>query len=126
MPNQLSSFYGAGSSVQTSSSFGLPTLQNSFGNQAVSSRTASIAAPVASGMTAAFSTKPSGATGGGVSTSNGGGGGGGSTTYTVKPGDTLGNIGYANGTTATALGAANGIQNLNIIHPGQVLTIPHR
>jgi RHS repeat-associated protein len=71
------------------------------------------------------STQPA-ATGNHVgTTSSGGGGSGGSTSYVVRPGDTLGNIGYANGTTATAIGAANGIQNLNLIYPGQVLTIPH-
>jgi RHS repeat-associated protein len=52
--------------------------------------------------------------------------GSGRTTYTVRPGDTLGNIGFANGTTATAIGQANSIQNLNRIYPGQVLTIPGR
>ena len=52
--------------------------------------------------------------------------GGGSTTYTVKAGDTLGNIGYKYGTTATAIGAANGIKNLNLIRPGQKLKIPRR
>ncbi|HEY5505626.1 MAG TPA: LysM peptidoglycan-binding domain-containing protein, partial [Sedimentisphaerales bacterium] len=62
--------------------------------------------------------------GGGGTTSNSGGGG--SATYTVKAGDTLGNIGSKFGSTATAIGQANGIQNLNLIHPGQVLTIPHR
>jgi RHS repeat-associated protein len=53
-------------------------------------------------------------------------GGGGSSSYTVKSGDTLGNIAYKNGTTATALGAANGIKNLNLIKPGQVLNIPKK
>jgi len=82
--------------------------------------------PVASAVTAGSATKPAGATGGG-GTTTGGGGGTKSMTYTVKSGDTLGNIAYANGTTATAIGAANGIQNLNLIHPGQVLAIPsHR
>lgn len=57
---------------------------------------------------------------GGVST------GGGSISYTVKAGDTLGNIGYRHGSTASAIGSANGIGNLNLIRPGQVLTIPRR
>jgi len=71
------------------------------------------------------STTPAGyaSSGGGGTISNNGGG---STTYTVRPGDTLGNIGSQFGSTATAIGSANGIQNLNLIHPGQVLTIPHR
>lgn len=47
-------------------------------------------------------------------------------TYTVKAGDTLGNIAYKYGTTASALGAANGIKDLNLIRPGQVLRIPGR
>ena len=73
--------------------------------------------------------------GGGGSSGSGGSGNtrliqgsneGGPTTYTVRPGDTLGNIGYRNGTTATAIGAANGMQNLNLIRPGQVLRIPGR
>lgn len=63
-------------------------------------------------------TKPSGPSVGGTTSDVGGG------TYTVKAGDTLGNIGYANGTTATAIGNANGIKNLNLIYPGQVITLP--
>jgi len=48
------------------------------------------------------------------------------TTYTVRPGDTLGNIGYANGTTASAIWAANpGISNPNLVYPGQVIVIGH-
>ena len=89
-----------------------------LGNTSMSSRTAAVAAPKASGMTAATSTNPSGA--------SSGGGGSPTTTYTVRAGDTLGNIGSRYGSTATAIGQANGIQNLNVIHPGQVLTIPHR
>ena len=49
---------------------------------------------------------------------------GGGAVHTVIVGDTLGNIASRNGTTATALGAANGIKNLNFIRPGQKLTIP--
>ena len=89
------------------------------------SYTASAIAPAAMAITAATSAQPSRpASGGGTTTVSGGNSP--SITYTVRLGDTLGNIGYANGTTATALGAANGIQNLNLIHPGQVLTIPRR
>ncbi|MEK7677669.1 MAG: LysM peptidoglycan-binding domain-containing protein [Verrucomicrobiota bacterium] len=86
--------------------------------QSVSAQTASVAAPKGSGTTAATSTKPSGASGGGTTSS-----GAPATTYTVKAGDTLGNIGYKYGTTATAIANANGIKNPNLIRPGQVLKI---
>ena len=85
------------------------------------------------GVSVATSTKPIATSAGTAPTSVGGSASLGgsasagvarSTTYTVKAGDTLGNIGYANGTTATAIGAANGIRNLNLIRPGQVLRIP--
>ena len=42
-------------------------------------------------------------------------------TYTVKPGDTLGKIAAANGTTVDNLVAINGIKNKNLIHAGQVI-----
>jgi len=45
-------------------------------------------------------------------------------TYTVKSGDTLGQIAKQFGTTVDALAAANGIADPNLIRPGQVLTIP--
>jgi LysM repeat protein len=48
---------------------------------------------------------------------------GGGSSYTVRPGDTLGNIAYANHTTVSAIAAASGIQNVNLIYPGQVVTI---
>jgi LysM repeat protein len=124
MPNQLPSIYGSGSSQRTSSDlFGQPSAQISSADQTVASHTASVVAPQGSGTTAVTSTKPGAARSGGGTSSSGGAG---SVTNTVRPGDTLGNIGYANGTTATAIGQANGIQNLNLIHPGQVLTIPRR
>ena len=44
--------------------------------------------------------------------------------YVVQPGDTLGAIARAYGTTVGALAAINGIPNPNLIHPGQVLTLP--
>jgi LysM repeat protein len=44
--------------------------------------------------------------------------------YTVKSGDTLYRIAVNHGVTVAALMAANGITNPNVIHPGQVLTIP--
>lgn len=47
-------------------------------------------------------------------------------TYVVKRGDTLADIAWKLGVPAGALGRANGITNLNQIHPGQVLTIPGR
>jgi murein DD-endopeptidase MepM/ murein hydrolase activator NlpD len=43
------------------------------------------------------------------------------TTYTVKPNDTLSGIAAANGTTWQALARINGIDNPNLIHPGQVI-----
>ena len=45
-------------------------------------------------------------------------------TYTVAKGDTLGKIAAKYGTTVAKLVAANGIRNANLIHVGQVLTIP--
>lgn len=50
-------------------------------------------------------------------------------TYTVVQGDTLGGICrkfYGDANLAAALAARNGIQNVNLIHPGQVLSIPDR
>lgn len=44
-------------------------------------------------------------------------------TYTVRPGDTLGGIAAANGTTVAALAALNGIANPNLIIVGQVLRL---
>ncbi|MBX7100696.1 MAG: LysM peptidoglycan-binding domain-containing protein [Myxococcaceae bacterium] len=44
--------------------------------------------------------------------------------YTVQPGDTLSAIAAANGTTVDALVQANGIQNRDLIFPGQQLQIP--
>jgi hypothetical protein len=46
------------------------------------------------------------------------------TTYTVKSGDTLGQIAKSFGLTVEALAQANGIADPNLIRPGQVLTIP--
>ncbi len=43
--------------------------------------------------------------------------------YVVQPGDTLGRIAADHGTTVAALAAANGIDNPDLIYPGQVLTI---
>lgn len=97
----------------------LPAPQASPANQTVAAASVSAAANAGSAKPAA----PSGAGSGGTTSS---GGGSPTTTYTVKAGDTLGNIGYNFGSSATAIGAANGIQNLNLIHPGQVLTIPRR
>jgi LysM repeat protein len=44
--------------------------------------------------------------------------------YTVKCGDTLGNIGWKYGWSATYLAQVNGIPNPNLIYAGQVLWIP--
>jgi LysM domain len=44
--------------------------------------------------------------------------------HTVVPNDTLGNLGYANHTTAMALAQANHIANPNLIYVGQRLCIP--
>ena len=45
-------------------------------------------------------------------------------TYTVQAGDTLGRIAARFGVTASALAAANGISDPNVIQVGQVLQIP--
>lgn len=45
------------------------------------------------------------------------------TTYAVQPGDTLSSIASRFGTTYTAIAAANGIANPNLIYVGQVLSI---
>lgn len=45
-------------------------------------------------------------------------------TYTVKKGDTLYAIALKHKTTVEALVASNGIKDKNLIHIGQVLTIP--
>jgi LysM repeat protein len=47
-----------------------------------------------------------------------------SSTYTVKPGDTLGRIASRLGTSVEALAALNALANVNLIRPGQVLKIP--
>lgn len=44
--------------------------------------------------------------------------------HTVVPGDTLGNLGWANHTTAMAIARANHIANPNLIYVGQKLCIP--
>lgn len=44
--------------------------------------------------------------------------------YVVKPGDALSVIAERHGVTTSALAAANGIANPNLIYAGQVLTIP--
>lgn len=45
-------------------------------------------------------------------------------TVTVRPGDTLGGIARRMGTTVDALAQANGIDNPNLIFPGDVLRVP--
>jgi peptidoglycan/xylan/chitin deacetylase (PgdA/CDA1 family) len=45
-------------------------------------------------------------------------------TYTVQPGDTLYSIALQFGTTVEAIAAANGIEDVTQIEPGQVLIIP--
>ncbi|KAM3415019.1 hypothetical protein BST61_g10156 [Cercospora zeina] len=47
-----------------------------------------------------------------------------STTYTVKSGDTLTSIGKATGAGICDIAKASNVQNVNLISPGQVLTIP--
>lgn len=44
--------------------------------------------------------------------------------YTVKAGDTLSAIAAANGVSVDAIARASGVTNPNVIHVGQVLTIP--
>jgi lysozyme len=43
--------------------------------------------------------------------------------YTVRRGDTLGNIAWKYGTTAWGLQSLNGLRNPNRIYPGQVLCV---
>ena len=45
-------------------------------------------------------------------------------TYTVQKGDTLSGIAHAAGTTVSVLVELNNIKNPNLIHVGQVLTLP--
>jgi murein DD-endopeptidase MepM/ murein hydrolase activator NlpD len=45
-------------------------------------------------------------------------------TYTVQPGDTLGQIATRFGATVEALAAANNIEDINVLDVGQVLVIP--
>lgn len=45
-------------------------------------------------------------------------------TYTVRPGDTLSEIAARNNTTWQELARLNGINNPNLIHPGDVLRLP--
>lgn len=45
-------------------------------------------------------------------------------TYVVQPGDSLARIAASYGVTVSALAQANGIDNPNLIYPGQTLTIP--
>ena len=42
----------------------------------------------------------------------------------MRPGDTLGAIARDHGTTVAAIAAANAIQDVNRIFPGQVIAIP--
>ena len=53
----------------------------------------------------------------------GGGGGYGAGSVTVGPGDTLGEIAARHGTTASALAAANGLRDPNLIRVGQTLRL---
>lgn len=45
-------------------------------------------------------------------------------TYTVRPGDTLGEVAKRNGVSVAALASANGIKDPNRVYAGAVLTIP--
>lgn len=44
--------------------------------------------------------------------------------YTVKKGDTLSKIAKQYGTTVNKLASLNGIRNINLIHTGQIITLP--
>lgn len=52
--------------------------------------------------------------------------GGGPKTYTVKSGDTLSEIGARYGVSYMDIANASGIENPDLIFPGQVLTIPQK
>ncbi len=70
-----------------------------------------------------------GSTGAGAGNTGGGGGNNTVTTggqYTVQSGDTLWGIAQRYGVTVDELVTANQIQNRNLIHPGQVITIPNQ
>jgi RHS repeat-associated protein len=111
----------AGQGISYSSADALGQKLSSSQSASMSSRTASIAAPVASGAAASSSTKPSGATGGGATTSSGG------STITIQSGSTLSGIARQNGTTVSALMAANPqITNPNVIYAGASLNVPGR
>ena len=43
--------------------------------------------------------------------------------YVTRPGDTLWSIAQRNGTTVTELTRLNGINNPNVIYPGQILRV---
>jgi RHS repeat-associated protein len=107
----------ANSATAFQNSGGLVAPQISSASQSVASRTASVAAPQGSGTTVGTATKPSGASSGGTSS----GGGAGGSSYTIKPGDTLGNIAYANRTTVSALATLNNISNPNRIQAGATI-----
>jgi LysM repeat protein len=49
-----------------------------------------------------------------------------SSTYTVRPGDTLGAIAARSRVSVAAIAQASGVRNVNVINVGQVLTIPGR
>lgn len=65
-----------------------------------------------------------GGSGGSSGPSGGSGASSGGTSYTVRPGDTLGAIAARYGTTVGALASANGIVNPSLIRVGQVIQIP--
>jgi LysM repeat protein len=90
-------------------------------NQAASARAVGAARVADSaGVTAAPSARSSGGAELATTSSSG--------SYTVRPGDTLGNIAYANHTTLSAIQAANpAIQNVNYIQAGWQINVPgHR
>jgi LysM repeat protein len=79
------------------------------------------AQPVPSGGTG--SSQPPAPGGGSGSSSQPAPSGSAQLTYTVQPGDTLSGIAGRFGTTVSALVQLNGIQNPNLIYPGQIIKI---
>jgi RHS repeat-associated protein len=108
--------------IGTQPSLNLPT---PAARNSMASKTAHVAAPIAQAANAASTQGASRTAAGGAgvgkpSTTTDG-------TYAIRKGDTLGDIAYSYGTTASKLWAINSwIKDPNVIYPGQVLTVPFK